>query len=425
MEKGKLIYDRVYKSLLLLIVFISIFNRPLSHLMGINLSYLDEVLLLFSVGLFSLYILLARKVKMVYLLVVLFFFYSICISVLFGLNQNLIDIIFQTLVTLKFSIITLAFFLLFKNDQLLVRRFYWTLLGILLLGVLLNIVFATDFNHFIGLKVSSRPFTKIIRYGGWINPNQLAYFMVLSIGLVLNRTYMAQRMLNKRDWTILIGLMFIILLTDSRSAFLGVFLFFLFFYKNLVLRKAKILLTVLSLSFVCIGIIVIYTDFLDTMIRNLNDSFSLESFYIRGIIINMAIQISYGYFPIGTGAATFGSVFSKGSQVYEDFGVADRYFFTEMAGIYDSSLASVLGEYGILGLLLFGLIFYYFKRFLHDNNKTNKPVMTSAFLVVFLFFSFTNPTFTNNIYIFLSLPFIMGYKFIFKEDKSLQFHKKD
>lgn len=417
--------NQVVKYLLFIIVFISIFNKSLSHLLGVNLSYLDEGLLMFSLFIFSIYLLKARKVKAVYLFVVLFFFYSICISALFGLNKSFSDITLQTLVTLKFSIITLAFFLLFKNDQLLIRRIYWVLMTTLLLGVVLNIIYGADFNHFIGSKVSSRPFANIIRYGGWINPNQLAYFMVLSVGLVLNQAYMAQRMLNKRDWTILIGLIFIILLTDSRSAFLGVFLFFLFFYKNIVLRKAKILLTVFALSIIGVGIIVFFTDFLDTMIRNLNGSFSLDSYYIRGIIINMAAQISYGYFPIGTGAATFGSVFSDGSQVYEDFGVADRYFFIEKSGVYDSSLASILGEYGFVGVLLFGLMFYYFKRFLCQNDKTTKPVMTSAFLIVFLFFSFTNPTFTNNIYIFLSLPFIMGYKFILNEDKPLQLQSQD
>lgn len=396
--------NQAVKHLVLGLSLISVFNKPLSYLIGVNLNLLDEGILFLSLLIFLNYFLFSKKVKLLYLLVFFFLVYSITISMLFGLNNNFIEIVFQSLVTLKFFIITLALFLLFRKNMELIQKMYKILLVLLLIGCITNIFLGENLNHFLGMQVFSRPGVSIMRYGGFVTPNHLAYFMVLSIGLVLNNVFCQQRMLSRKDWAIIGLYIIVILLTDSRSALLGVFLFFTFFYKKFILQKVKILISFVAMFFISLILLLICTDIIETVSRNISDSFSLESYYIRGIMVNMGFQIVYLYFPIGTGAATFGSVFSEGSQVYKDFGVSQRSFFIEKSGIYDSSLASWMGEYGIIGLVFLGVIFYYLRSYLESMTLNSNKVMINSLLLVFLFFSLTTPVFTNNVYIFLSLP---------------------
>src|SRR5690606_7505057 len=136
-----------------------------------------------------------------------------------------------------FFVIILGLLLLFKGNYKTIQRIYNILMVLLLIGFILNIVLGEKLNYFLGMEVFGRPGVDIMRYGGFVTPNHLAYFMVLSIGLVLNKAFCQQRMLMRKDWT-LVGLyVLVILLTDSRSALLGVIIFFVFFYKNIILQN--------------------------------------------------------------------------------------------------------------------------------------------------------------------------------------------
>jgi len=403
-----------FKYLILILSIVCVLNNPVSHILGIDLNLLDEGILFMAIFLIFKYLLFKSKVKVLYFLLILFIFYSIIISIFFGLNKNIVEVVLQSLISIKFFIVIVALFLLFKDDLVLVSKMYNVLFSILLVGFFLNIIIGEAFTEFLGIKEYSRSQLNIIRYGGFVNPNHLGYFMVLSIGLLLNKAFTQNRLLLRKEW-LTVGLyIFVILLTDSRSALLGIFLFFMFFYKNLIIKKAEMLISFVIIFLISLISLIYSTDVLGTIVRNIEYSFSLESHYIRGILINMSVQIAYLYFPIGTGAATFGSIFSEGSKVYQDFGVANTYFFMEKTGIYDSSLASWLGEYGFLGVLFLFSIFNFLSKYLIAFQKGSNSTMINGLLLVFLFFSITNPTFTNSVYIFLSFPIF----FMFSHYKS-------
>ncbi|MCK4440604.1 MAG: hypothetical protein KAU90_01270 [Sulfurovaceae bacterium] len=107
--------------------------------------------------------------------------------------------------------------------------------------------------------------------------------------------------------------------------------------------------------------------------------------YIRGIMIYYSIVLSIEYFPIGTGAASYGSVMSKGSQVYINLDIDKLRFFRDMSGVYDCNIATILGEFGIVGIILFGLLFWKLWSFLKKNNSNNNMNYYKV-LIILIFF---------------------------------------
>jgi len=227
--------------------------------------------------------------------------------------------------------------------------------------------------------------------------------------MVLNSAKIRNTFLSAKDWGKIALSLLIILLTDSRSALIGILLFFIAYYWKFILRHTRIFLSFVVVLLVSLTLFLTFSNTLETILINLQGSFSLDSYYIRGIIINMAIQITYLHFPIGTGAATFGTVLSDGSPVYEYFGVAKRYFFVEKKGIYDSSVASIVGEYGFIGICFYSLLLYYLWRFLKTMSPNARNSLWGSLFLAFIFYSVTNPTFTNNIYILMSIPIFLDF----------------
>jgi hypothetical protein len=120
----------------------------------------------------------------------------------------------------------------------------------------------------------------------------------------------------------------------------------------------------------------------------------VASAYIRGIMIFFSFVLSAEYFPFGSGAASYGSVFSEGSWVYEKIGLANSRFFLETDGIYDSNFASILGEFGYLGIFIYSFLFYRFYRYFMNRTKDLKFGIVAIFLLI-LSYSFVNPIFMN------------------------------
>lgn len=81
-----------------------------------------------------------------------------------------------------------------------------------------------------------------------------------------------------------------------------------------------------------------------------------EAAYIRGIMIYYAFVLATDRFPFGTGAASYGTLMSDDSPIYAEIGLQNSRFFIEKSGIYDSNFASILGEFGYLGLVIYGAI---------------------------------------------------------------------
>lgn len=393
---------------ILLLGFISIFRTFFSSIFRTDIfKYADEVIFALCLVVLSGLYVFSKKLKLIHLLILSFIVYSIVISLLFGYNNKFVSIVLQTLINIKFFIFLLTFIILFKKKLHLVQSFFKYVVIFSCVGLILHLIFGTYFNNFIGVSTFSRP---NIRYVGFLpHPNHLAYLAVLYIGLIFNFCKNSKGHISKKDWFKISLAILVIILTDSRTSIIAVFIFFIGYYWLFILNNYRIFLgAILSALFIVISIF-FFTDVFDTIVLNIEESFDLNSHYIRGNMIYLSVLILYQFFPIGGGAATFGSVLAN-DEIYALYGQAERYYFINDIGIYDSNIASIVGEYGVIGILFFIAIFMALKIHLKTLSFYKKPMINSLFFV-FLFFSITNPMFTNNIYILLSVPvFILFVK---------------
>lgn len=387
--------------ILVLLCSLSVFYRVLSEITSLSIfRYLDEIIF-FSVIVYLLfYYLTSKKVHIINLILLVFISYSVIVSLLFGFNKNLIDIFLQTLINVKFFILIIGFILIFKNNFKYLNLYFKVVFGIAFLSFFIHIISGVQFNNLFNISTFARP---NIRYSGFIaHPNHMAYLAVLYIGYILSKIKSSKTKINLNSFLQIFFCVAIIFLTDSRTSIIAAAIFFLAFYWDLLLKNALVLLYVFSTLSLSIVFLAVFTDVFDSIIQNIFQTFTLESTYIRGNMIYLSGLIFYQFFPVGTGAASFGSVMAN-NKVYEYYEQADRYYFANDIGLYDSNIASIVGEYGFIGLIFYILLFFYTYRYLAKTFRTRGVMLKSVFFV-FLFYTITNPMITNNVYILISLP---------------------
>jgi hypothetical protein len=286
---------------------------------------------------------------------------------------------------------------LFKNNYKILNRFFLFVVGFTVIGLLIHLALGIKFNQWVGISAFARP---DIRYVGFFtHPNHLAYLMVLYVGYLLNNKYKLSHSLKLKDWSKIVLCFVAIVLADSRTAILTIVILLFAFYWKLIKKNAQLIFGGIILGFLIILYTYFYTELLNSIVKNINQSLDLSSHYIRGNMIYLSGLIFIDYFPFGTGAGTFGSVLSDDS-VFEIYGQANRYYFKNEIGIYDSNIASIVGEYGFLGIIFFFLMFYYL--IIHLKSITEFKTLTVPFIFVFLFYAITNPMLTNNLYTILT-----------------------
>ncbi len=402
--------NAIIRSFFLFLSALSIFNFFFKTTTTLSIfDYSDEFMLLFSLVIIIYDIWSRRKTTLMHIAIFGFLAYSILISFIFGLNSNILQIIIQSLVTIKFFIFLTAFIMLFKNHIEKIKKFFFWVLVFAGIGIFLHLLLGEIFNYTYGVSKYTRPGISSIRYTGFFrHPNHMAYMVIVFIALVLDKFKKENRNIDRTGWIkISIGLA-IIVLADTRTAIFGVAILLTFFYWDYIYKNFLVFFAFVFLGILIVTGVLIFTDLPESIMANLEASYSLDSNYIRGLMFYMSILLIGKYFPIGSGAGTFGSIYAKDSQVYKDFGVDQRYYFVEEWGIYDSNFASILGEYGFMGIIIFILLFrisYSYLKHAFSFGKT--PPMLRALLWVFVFFCISNPMLTNNVYILLSVPVFM------------------
>lgn len=366
-------------------------------------DFAEELLLFFCFIVIFLKLFNKRKLATIHIAFVFFLVYSIGISLLFGLNRSTVDIVVQSVITIKFFIFLVTFVLLFKNHIDEIKKFFYIVLGFITIGILLHVLLGTTFNAIYGVSTYARP---NMRYTGFFrHPNHLAYVGVIYIALTLDQIKKRNISINLVGWLKILAGIIVIILSDSRTALLAIGILFFAYYWDYVYKNAAIFFSFIFIGMLSTFLVLLFTDLSQSIVDNIVMSYSLDSHYIRGLMLYMSFLLIVQYFPIGSGAGTFGSIFAHDSQVYVDFGVSKRFYFVEEWGIYDSNVASIIGEYGFIGIILFIVLFTSaYKNLIFNFSGVKKSPMLKAMFWIFIFFCISNPMLTNSVYSLLSVP---------------------
>lgn len=306
-----------------------------------------------------------------------------------SLNKYMISfprVVLQSVIHLKlFLFYHIVSMFLEEND---VKSILKILFIITILGMVTNIFLGTSFYGYTIERILYR--TGMLRLIGF-------QFSSNNLGLTLGLFYLYYIFKNspKIKFFFLITLIFtvLIVLTGSRTALIAILIGILFYYFKLN-AKFKLYTIPLFGSFIVTFVIWVFsTDIIERTLNNFNMTKNAAEFsYIRGIMLSNGLKLFRDYFPIGTGAATFGSVLSEGSKVYDLLGLSGISYFINMDGVYDSNFASIAGEFGFVGITIFvSLCLYIYKRVVFRENKQ----FVRSLFAVLLVYSFTTPVFMN------------------------------
>lgn len=236
------------------------------------------------------------------------------------------------------------------------------LIVLTMLGVLLNILLQESYNHLFGIAPLYR-YGMLRPIGLQLNVNNLAFTLAL---FVFGYLFTIERpsLFKRRLLASLLGLLFFSILTGSRTILIFAPLMLFSFSKLFRDRMVRFLLYLFIVFMLFLSALALReTEIFQTTRQNIEWIKNARSeSYIRGIMIYYGAQLSVEHFPIGTGAATFGSVMSEKSPVYRELGLDQISFFVEMSGVYDSNWATLLGEFGFLGIALFFLLTFLLYR---------------------------------------------------------------
>lgn len=394
---GKIKNYKLIYWLVIFVLFEGLLNSiPLIKYLG--LQYLDELIIFFVVINAFLKGKLVNLEKTVFPVVIYFVLISIIQE-----SSTIPNIIIQSFVHLK--ILFLFIFLNWKLNGHQVIKLLKTIMIVTLIGVVLNILIQSSFNEVLNLKYDYR--SGLLRINGFqLNSNNLGITVVLMYILSTSKIRKSRTMYI---YTFLaIGFLF---LTGSRISIISIVLAFgLWFYLQGSLGKMKLVLLVILLA-PAIGYLLSDSDLLRITIGNfeqINEADNTK--YIRIIMIYNALKILLMYFPFGAGAATYGTVLSSDSYVYKELGLSSMRFFEEKSGIYDSNWASIIGEFGFLGFIMFTLVIYKLYKYCNLNKRGiyKYPVISS--ILVFTVSGFTMPVMMNGYTAMLFALFLVYFK---------------
>lgn len=355
--------------------------------------YYDKVILFITVPIILLIAIYSSKVNKA---VICFFILSLLLVILsfnafFYRDYTLI--LAQVVFHLKFFIFSLVVI----YSGITQKKLVYFLAVIVISGVFLNFIFSGNFNSLVGVESKFR--NGIIRPVGWFGDTA-----VLGFATSICYIYFCDRYKELSAQKVIFDMSFIAfcLLVSVRTPILAVFIMNVRYIKTTKGAMSFIYLTPILVALLFISDSLYY--YVQITIDNIKWMFDSDSGYIRGIMIYYSVINAIDYFPFGSGASTFGTVFSDDSYIYTKFGLENSMFILEKKGIYDSNLASILGEFGVLGLVLY---FWLFDRFCYTASSFYRRNRYSIFSYVVIY-SITNPIFMSSILSCILAVFLMA-----------------
>lgn len=343
-------------------LFVILFERVLTNLLlgsrEAHASSLDEAALV-ALFAYSVFISVYRKTELggFYRLLALLVVYLATVSLLFGRNQNVSDVMFQIALHLQYFMLLSSLTIIYFNGKLEAYKTLTLFILITVIGAVLQLVAPQLFSLVIGetnYLNNSQNFSVLRLEGLQKNPNALG--VALATFIALNMIASSRLYSSKYIFSLFWISCLLLLATASRSSLIIIFIAFIFTPSS-VWRKLIFLIVVMSallisgdLNFVLEKTMENYQRFGGNVDPNA---------VIRWTLLKTGFNISVEYFPIGSGVATYGSAFAGDSVVYREQGISTLNAITSFRNIHDSNVGTILGELGLTGFLIFSSVTYY------------------------------------------------------------------
>ena len=383
MEKISNTSGKLLKILFSLFLIITLFSKFLDNIFSVNFfSLFDEFLIVISIIVIAFK--LAIKLSLDLFSLKLISCFGVLLLISFMSNYFIIESLFQIFIHLKLFLFFILIRTIYYNDQRLLQKIFYLFIAITFIGLIMNIILQDTFNEIFNIELKYR--FDLLRMNGFqLSANNLGISFLIGYLFVIYST-------NQRNLLItsIITFVFVLLclVSGTRTALLIIPFVYLIILKN----KFKGILRYFAYSFGLLTLMFFIFIIQDSeIIQKTMGNFlaiSDNSDYARGVMIVNSFKLAFIHFPIGSGAASFGSILSVNSPVYNQLGInfngLDR---SGMSEIFDSNFASVLGEFGVIGIFVFLYLFYGIQQ---NSNNYLRLILISV-----LFFSFTNPVLMN------------------------------
>lgn len=373
--------------LIVVLLFLVFFQEALGGVVAKVFLYSDEALL--GLALVSILLPVEKDTRLVKAVILTL----CCILFFIGISYNAfaiqspIKIIMQSFIHCK----TFVFFLLLYTYRkyLPLQGIVHALFVITLIGVVLNLLLGPIFINALNAQLQYR--------FGFIRPVGFqadTFYLGLSCAYFYLYYLFKNKEFDKPTIFIplTIGFTALFVISSLRTPFaaLGLAMFFIF------VKSLRGVIVGVSIALIIV-VPLMMTQGLDDIIQLTQDDLEgitdPDSQYMRGMIMYFSVVLAVENFPVGTGAATYGTILSKGGPVYDYLGLSTFYSVIEGEGIFDSNFASVFGELGFIGLAAFLFISYKLVQLVWVKGGNHTFLLCYSGFVLFYFL--VAPVFTS------------------------------
>lgn len=399
----------VVKLIIFFLISFLFFSELFQSIFGLE-NYVDEIVL-FSLCFFGLFIGGGVRRFSIYFLPFLVLFLLCFFVSLFNYSGDLYRIAIQNTINFKLFFLWVGLFYSIRLSGLSAHKTIFYFWWISLIGFCLNAYFSISFFDFFDMSLIQERYGLIRMQGFQLKPNDLAIFMAIFCFYLTSIRFSGRISIYKYLFYLIVSFL-IVLFTGSRLGLFGIFLSLLTIMKGFRLPS----LFGVMLLFCVAGFFVLSyfgQQIINSTISDFSHFYNIDDTkYIRVIMLYYGFWLALEYFPIGVGAGNYGTALSKDSQVYSDLGISHLEFFKDFWGVFDSNLASLLGEYGFILSIL--IILAYFRLILASDSMfcaaASSRIYSIENTLIFLFsvlILLTNPLFMHHyssmcIYLYLA-----------------------
>ncbi|MGF2995127.1 hypothetical protein [Lactococcus lactis] len=369
--------------IILIFLTISIFAKS-----GI-LKELDEIAAIISIMVLLIAFITSNLSKSIFKILILSFLLILCgllSNLISGINRSFFSILVDILTVCKPFWIFGAMLYLVSNEALhfIRQKFVFLIKSLIFITYIFFILNELSLIHMSnGYLLFNIPNFKFV-FGF---PVAFAIFLFVCLGVLIND----EKNIINQPWVL--SIIFLILATGKMQSYI-----FIVIFLGLVALRSSYKKRLQPRRIVLIGLLGILIS-----LPKIFNYFLTDAYSPRRLMMFDSFNLLIKYFPLGSGFATFGSPMASKdySPIYYQLGYQYLYGLQPSGNQYnflnDNWGSSVIGQFGVAGLLIFILlVFTILKLLLIEKNTTNSNLYVLSGFMGIISIIFSSSFFTSS-----------------------------